>query len=70
MTKLEFRTKVPGIIDHKAHGYGELQIFDSPQGKRALYRHNDNTTSHASYASSFAELFEKISGLLKKEGHI
>jgi hypothetical protein len=71
MTKLEFLTKVPGIINHEAHGHGELEIVvDSLQKKGVCYRHKDNTASCGTYAASFAELFDKFSGRLKTQGYM
>jgi hypothetical protein len=71
MTRLEFLTKVPGIIDHNAHGYGELEIVvDKPQKKGVCYRHKDNTASCGTYAPSFEELFDKFSDRLKNQGYL
>lgn len=71
MTKLEFRTKVPGIINHEVHGYGELEIVaDLPQKKGVCYRHKGNIASCGTYAPSFAELFGKFSSRLKSLGYI
>jgi hypothetical protein len=42
MTKRDFLSKIPDIINHKTRGYGELEIIvDSKEQKGVCYRHKD-----------------------------
>lgn len=61
MTKDEFLLKVPGILNHRAHGYGELEIiYDTKTEKGTCYRHKNNLASGGNYAPSWNELYEKV----------
>lgn len=71
MTKNEFLQNVPDIITHKTWGYCELEIVaDSKDNKGVCYRHKNNLASCGNYAPTWAELYEKFSMHLIKEGYM
>jgi hypothetical protein len=71
MEKREFLLKVPDIIEHSTRGYGELEVVvDNVNLKCVCYRHRDKTASCGTYAPSWKELYNKLSGYLIKEGYM
>jgi len=71
MTKRDFLTSVPGIINHKDRGHGELEVVaDTNEKKGVCYRHRDNTASCGSYAPTWSELYTKFSDYLISEGYM
>lgn len=67
MTKVEFLSKVPDIINHSAHGYGVLEILSDTQGEKGIcYRHKDKVASGGNYASTWEELYIKVIKYLKE----
>lgn len=71
MTRIEFLEKVPDIINHKAHGYGELEVIcDTKFKKWVCYRHKNGTASGGNHASTWDLLYEKVMEYLKNSGYI
>ena len=70
MTKSDFLSKIPDIINHKTWGYGELEIIvDNKEQKGVCYRHRDKTASCGTYGASWNEVFESLSKYLSEEGY-
>lgn len=71
MTKKEFLSKVPDIIDHKVWGYAELEIVvDSKEQKGVCYRLKDKTASCGTYGSTWNDVFESLNEHLIQEGYV
>jgi len=71
MTKAEFLLKVPDIINHTAHGYGELEIVSDKMGEKCVcYRHKDSTASGGNFAPTWNELYGKVMRYLRDGGYI
>ncbi|MDZ4757804.1 MAG: hypothetical protein SGJ10_06650 [Bacteroidota bacterium] len=69
MTKAEFLRLTPATIQHKTSGYGELKISkDTKEEKIVGYKHKDTTTSGGTTGASWADVFDKLSKYLIKEG--
>ena len=69
MTKREFLGALPDFIEHKVHGYGELEIVSDDEIKTACYRHKSNLASGGNSGNSWEEVFLKISRFLKDIGY-
>lgn len=70
MTKGDFLSKIPDIINHKAWGYGELEIIvDNKEQKGICYRHKDKTASCGTYGATWNEVFDSLSKYLSEEGY-
>lgn len=71
MKRIDFLSKIPGIINHKTWGYGELEIIvDKKDKKGVCYRHPDNTASFGTYGSLWVNVYEKLSKHLISEGYM
>ena len=71
MTKRDFLSKVPDIINHKNREYGELEIIvDSKEQKGVCYRHKDNTASCGTYGATWDEVFDNLNKYLFDEGYM
>jgi len=70
MTKRDFLSKIPDIINHKTWGYGELEIIvDNKEQKGICYRHKDKTASCGTYGATWNEVFDSLSKYLSEEGY-
>lgn len=64
MTKYDFERKTPGLIRHKSHGVQYLEIRENKDSLKAFYVGENNITSFSTYASSWEDLFQKMSSTL------
>jgi hypothetical protein len=65
MTKQEFLKIVPKVIKHVKNGYADLEIiYDNKDKKGICYRYEDKTTACGNYASSWLEVYNKLSKCL------
>lgn len=61
MTKQEFLLKVPDILNHRSHGYAELEIVCFKKNEKGVcYRHKNNLASGGNFAPTWEELYGKI----------
>lgn len=72
MTKTEFLLQIPGVIEHQAWGYGELEIVsDNEQDKGVCYRHpHSNSASYGTYGRTWKEVYDSLHKHLIEMGHI
>ncbi len=71
MTKLEFRSSVPDVIEHRSSGYGVLEIIaDTEEKKGICYRHRDRTSSFGTWGKNWFEVHEKLMKSLAFHGYI
>jgi len=75
MTEAEFRSKIPYIIKHPAHGNGELVIRNYKKNNKKNisvgYRHEDsNNFSYGTNGYSFLEIYESLYPFLLEKNMI
>lgn len=70
MTKEEFLSKVPQVIQHRSWGIARLEISaDASHKKGVCYRHmNKKTATCGTYGISWTEVHEKLMDYLKGHG--
>lgn len=69
MTKSEFLSSVPEVIEHPTLGYAELKIIANKRGyKNVCYRYANNRASYGTNGSSWHEVYQALSAKLEKAG--
>ncbi|MEZ4935619.1 MAG: hypothetical protein R2788_26230 [Saprospiraceae bacterium] len=62
---------MPGVIEHKTWGYGELEIIvDDNEQKGVCYRHKNKSASFGTYGLTWSEVYEKLRKTLIENDHL
>ncbi len=71
MTKSDFLSKIPDIIEHKNHGYSELSITaDKVNQKGVCYLSKEKYSSCGSWGTTWQEVYNNLSQHLRSEGYM
>jgi len=70
MNRKEIWSRLPDIIDHPSHGYGELEIVvDNENDKGLCYRHENGTASFGTYKTSWQKIFDDLGPWMQEKGY-
>jgi hypothetical protein len=71
MTKSEFLSSIPSIIEHNTWGFAELEIIvDKKDIKGVCYRHKDKTASGGTYDTTRLKVHDKLKNYLEEGGYL